>query len=191
MTALVAGLVVFLGSHSVRLIAPQWRARQVARMGLKWKGLYSLVSIAGFALIVWGFAQARHDAVQLYSPPEWLKHANAVFTLVAFILISAPYIPRNHFKSKIGHPMYASVKTWSLGHLLATGMLHDLVLFGPFFAWSIVGFAISRRRDRKAGVTYGEGTAMGDILTVIVGTIGWTLFALWLHPRWIGVSAFA
>ena len=160
-------------------------------MGHKWRGVYSVVSIAGFALIIWGFSLARHDAVQLWSPPEWLRHLNALFTWIAFVLIAAPYIPRNHFKSKVGHPMYASVKTWSFGHLLATGMLHDLVLFGPFFVWSLVGFTVSRRRDRKAGVTYGEGTAIGDVLTVIAGTVAWAAFALWLHPRWIGIPAFA
>jgi uncharacterized membrane protein len=189
MAILVLGLVIFLGSHSIRLIAPQWRARQVARLGLKWRGIHSLVSILGFGLVAWGFGEARLDAVPLWSPPHWLRYANALFTLVAFILITAPYIPRNHFKSKVGHPMYASVKVWSFGHLLATGMLHDLVLFGPFFVWSLAGFAISRRRDRQAGVTYGEGSATGSALTMLVGTAAWVVFTVWLHPRWIGVPA--
>jgi len=191
MVALVLGLILFLGSHSVRLVAPEWRARQVARLGNKWKGLYSLISIVGFGLIVWGFGEARHDAVPLYSPPEWLRQLNAVFTLIAFILIAAPYVPRNHFKAKLGHPMYASVKTWSFGHLLAAGMLHDVVLFAPFFIWSLAGFAISRRRDKRAGVGYGEATALGSVITIVVGTAAWAVFALWLHPRWIGMPAFA
>ena len=190
MAILILGLALFLGVHSIRIVAPAWRDAHVARMGNAWKGIYSVVSIAGFVVTIWGYGLARHAPVLLYDPPAWLKHANAVFTLAAFILLTAAYIPRNHLKAKLGHPMYAGVKVWALGHLLATGMLHDVVLFGAFLAWSIAGFTVSRRRDRAAGRTYPAGTAMGDILTVIVGTAAWLVFAVWLHPRWIGVPAF-
>ncbi len=191
MWLLIFGLVVFLGVHSIRIVAEGWRARQVARMGNAWKGIYSLVSIAGFVAIIWGFGLARQEPVALYDPPTWLRQLNAVFTLIAFVLMAAAYVPRNHFKAKLGHPMYASVKMWSLGHLLAAGMLHDVVLFGPFLAWSIAGFTVSRRRDRRDGVTYPHGTVLGDILAVVIGAAAWFAFALWLHPRWIGVPAFA
>ena len=190
MWLLILGLVVFLGAHSIRIVADGWRAKQVARMGQAWKAIYSLVSIAGFVAIVWGFGLARHDPVELYDPPAWLRRINAVFTLAAFILIAAAYVPRNHFKAKLGHPMYASVKTWSLGHLLAAGMVHDVVLFGAFLAWSIAGFTASRRRDRRDAVTYPPGTVLGDVLAVVIGSVAWLAFALWLHPRWIGAPAF-
>jgi uncharacterized membrane protein len=190
MAILILGLALFLGVHSIRIVAPAWRDAHVARMGNAWKGIYSVVSIAGFVVTIWGYGLARYAPVLLYDPSAWLKHANAVFTLAAFILLTAAYIPRNHLKAKLGHPMYAGVKVWAFGHLLATGMLHDVVLFGAFLAWSIAGFTVSRRRDRAAGRTYPAGTAMGDILTVIVGTAAWLVFAVWLHPRWIGVPAF-
>jgi uncharacterized membrane protein len=191
MALLILGLALFIGVHSIRIVAPAWRDAQVARMGNAWKGIYSVLSIAGFVVLVWGFGIARHDPVSLYAPPTWLKHANAVFTLVAFILFSAAYIPRNHFKSSLGHPMYGGVKVWAVGHLLATGMLHDVVLFGAFLAWSIAGFMASRRRDRANGTTYPAGTAMSDVLAVVIGAAAWFAFAAWLHPRWIGVPAFA
>ena len=190
MWLLILGLVLFLGVHSIRIVAERWRARQVARMGLAWKGIYSVVSLAGFVALIWGFSLARHDAIALYDPPAWLRQVNAVFTLVAFVLMAAAYVPRNHFKAKLGHPMYASAKTWSLGHLLATGMLHDVILFGAFLAWSVAGFAVSRRRDRRDGVTYPAGTASGDVLAIVIGAAAWFAFAQWLHPRWIGVPAF-
>ncbi|WNL45940.1 NnrU family protein [Dyella sp. BiH032] len=189
MTLLIVGLVLFLGVHSVRIFADGWRSRMMARLGEKgWKGLYSLVSIAGFVLLIYGFGLARQQAVLLYVPPLWLRHLNALFTLIAFVLVAAAYVPRNHFKAKLGHPMLAGVKTWSFGHLLATGMLHDVVLFGAFLLWAVVDFVVSRRRDRVNGTVYPAGTLRGDVVAVVVGVVGWAVFAFVLHGRWIGVS---
>lgn len=192
MSFLILGLVIFLGAHSLRIYADDWRVQQIERLGVYgWKGLFSLVSIAGFVLMVWGFGQARLQPELLYSPPAGLRHMNALFTLVAFVFFVAAYVPRNHLKQKIGHPMLISVKTWAFGHLLAVGMLHDVVLFGAFLIWAIVNFIVSRRRDRAAGTTYPTGTLMGDVLTVVIGVAAWAVFAFWLHTRLIGVNPFA
>jgi uncharacterized membrane protein len=191
MAILIIGLIVFLGAHSVRLFADDWRTQQIARLGLNgWKGLYSLISIVGFVLLVWGFGLARQHPLLLYAPPAWLRHLNALFTLIAFILIIAAYVPRNHLKAAIGHPMLAGVKAWALGHLLATGMLHDVVLFGAFLLWAIMDFAASRRRDRRTGTVYASGTPAGDAATIIIGIVAWVVFAFWLHPLLIGVEPF-
>lgn len=191
MPLLILGLVLFLGMHSVHMLAPGFRDRVVARIGLRpWKGLYSLVSIAGFVLIVIGFGMARMDSHLLYAPPPWLKHLNALFTLIAFVLFAAAYVPRNHLKAKIGHPMLAGVKLWALGHLLAIGFERDVVLFGAFLVWAVADFAVSRRRDRAAGIVYPAGTAVGDVLAVVIGVAAWAIFAFLLHSRLIGVSPF-
>lgn len=191
MAWLVLGLLIFLGAHSVRLVADSWRTRMIARIGVNgWKGLNALVSLVGFVLIVVGFGLARQHPLPLYAPPLWLKHLNALFTLLAFVLVAAAYVPRNHLRAAIGHPMLAGVKAWALGHLLATGMLHDVVLFGAFLLWAIADFVASRRRDRLAGVRYAAGTLAGDAATVLAGVAGWALFAFWLHARWIGVNPF-
>jgi uncharacterized membrane protein len=191
MPILILGLVLFLGAHSVHMLAPGFRDRVVARIGLwPWKGLYSLVSVIGFVLIVIGFGMARAQPQLLYAPPLWLRHLNALFTLVAFVLVAAAYVPRNHLKAKIGHPMLAGVKLWALGHLLATGFLHDVVLFGAFLAWAVADFAVSRRRDRAAGVVYPAGAAMGDVLVAVAGVAAWAIFAFLLHLRLLGVSPF-
>ena len=189
MALLILGLVIFLGAHSVRIFANDWRSRQLARIGEKrWKGLYALVSIVGFVMICWGFGLARHQPVLLYVPPLWLRHLNALFTLLAFMLVAAAYVPNNHFKASLGHPMLAGVKTWAFGHLLATGMLHDVVLFGAFLLWAVVDFVSARRRDRLAGVSYSAGTAKGDVITVVAGIAGWAVFAFVLHAWLIGVK---
>jgi uncharacterized membrane protein len=192
MSVLILGLLIFLGVHSLRIFADGWRSRQIARLGEKpWKGLYALVSIIGFVLICWGFGLARQHPVLLYVPPLWLRHFNALFTLVAFVLVTAYLVPRNHLKAKLGHPMVLGVKVWAFGHLLATGMLHDVVLFGAFLAWAIVLFMVSRRRDRMAGTVYPAGSIKGDILTVVIGIAAWLAFGLWLHLRLIGVNPMA
>jgi uncharacterized membrane protein len=188
---LIVGLLLFLGVHSVRLLANEWRTRMVIRRGAgPWKGVYSLISLVGLLLMVWGFSRAGSYTVPLYVPPAVLRHLNALFTLVAFVLLAAAYVPRNHFKAALGHPMLAGVALWALGHLLATGTRRDVVLFGAFLLWSSLDFAVSRARDARQAVVYPRGALASDALTLAIGVIGWAAFAFWLHTRLIGVSPF-
>ena len=192
MTVLILGLLIFLGVHSLRIFADDWRSRQRARLGeMRWKGIYALVSLIGFVLICWGFVLARQQPVLLYVPPLALRHLNALFTLLAFVLVVAAYVPRNHLKAKFGHPMLLGVKLWAFGHLLATGMLRDVVLFGAFLLWAVVLFIVSRRRDRRTGTAYAAGTLAGDAAVLVVGVVAWIVFAFWLHLWLIGVRPMA
>ena len=191
MSMLVLGFLLFLGAHSLRIVADPWRTRMRARLGeMPWKGLYSVVSIVGFVLIVWGFGQARMQPVLLYVPPIWARHVNALFTLVAFVLVAAAYVPRNRMKAALGHPMLAGAALWAVGHLLATGMLRDVVLFGAFAVWAVVDFVASRRRDRRQGVAQAAGTTRGDLFTLEIGVVAWVIFAFVLHLWLIGVKPF-
>ncbi|MFK2905811.1 NnrU family protein [Dyella ginsengisoli] len=191
MAMLILGLALFLGVHSIRLFADGWRTRQIARLGANgWKALYSLLSLAGFVVLVWGFGLARQHPVVVWVPPMALRHLNALFTLLAFVLLAAAYVPGNAIKARLGHPMLAAVKLWAFGHLLAAGMLHDVVLFGAFLLWAVVDFMVSRRRDRAAGVTYPKGPASRTVLTVVIGVAAWAAFAFWLHVLLVGVSPF-
>jgi uncharacterized membrane protein len=191
MVALVAGMILFLGVHSVRIVADDWRTRQIALRGERaWKGIYSAASLAGFVLLVWGFGQARMDPVVLWIAPVWTRHLASLLTLLAFVLIVAGNMPGTRIKAKIGHPMVAGVKLWAFAHLLANGRLADVVLFGGFLAWAVVDFIASRRRDRRAGVRYPAGSAAGDLRAVVIGVVGWALFAFWLHGWLIGVKPF-
>lgn len=191
MAMLILGLLLFLGVHSIRVFADDWRTRQIARLGMNgWKGLYALVSIAGFVVLVWGFGLARQHPVPVWSPPLALRHLNALFTLLAFVLLAAAYVPGNAIKARLGHPMLAAVKLWAFGHLLAAGMLHDVLLFGAFLAWAVMDFMVSRRRDRAAGISYPKGPASRTVLTVVIGVAAWAAFAFWLHRPLVGVSPF-
>jgi uncharacterized membrane protein len=191
MTLLIAGLLLFLGAHSVRIVAEPWRAAQIARRGEeRWKLVYSVVSIAGFALLVYGFGVARGTPVVLWAAPVWTRHLAALLLLPAFVLVVAAYVPRNRIKAAVGHPMIAGVKLWAFAHLLTNGRLADVVLFGAFLAWAIADFIASRRRDRAAGTRYPPGTMARDAITVIVGLVAYGLFAFVLHGPLIGVRPF-
>jgi uncharacterized membrane protein len=188
MSLLIVGLIVFLGAHSVRIFADSWRSAQIARMGEgPWKGLYSLVSIAGFVLLVWGYGTARAATTVLWQPPSWTHYPAAVFVLAAFVLVVSAYVRGTRIRATLHHPMVLGVKSWAFGHLIANGTLADIVLFGSILVWAILDFAALRRRDRIGGTVYAAGTAGRDALAIAVGVAAWALFAFYLHERWIGV----
>ncbi len=191
MTLLILGLVIFLGVHSTRVFAEGWRTAQLARLGEKgWKGAYTLASLVGLGLLVWGYALARQAPVPLWTPVVGLRHLASLLTVLAFILLAAAYVPRNSVKARIGHPMVAGVKIWALAHLLANHTLADLLLFGGFLVWAVLCFRAARARDRAAGTRYPAGTLQGNLLTVGAGLAAWAVFAVWLHGARIGVRPF-
>ncbi|MBE7367541.1 NnrU family protein [Ramlibacter pallidus] len=189
MAALVLGLVLFLGMHSTRIVADGWRTSTMERFGEReYKLLYSLLSIAGFALIVWGYGLARQNPVVLWNPPPvGVRHAVSLLTLVAFVLVVAAYVPGNHLKAKLRHPMILGVKLWAFSHLVVNNTLADLLLFGSFLVWAVLDFRSSRKRDRTLATVLDASTSR-TVLTVVIGAAAWAVFAFWLHRLWIGVS---
>jgi uncharacterized membrane protein len=191
MTLLVLGLVLFLGMHSSRVFAEGARQRFIAQRGANaWKGLYTVVSAAGLALIVWGYGQARLEPVVLWASPLWVRHLASLLTLVAFVLLAAAYVPGNALKARLGHPMVLGVKTWALAHLVSNNTLADLLLFGGFLLWAVLSFRAARARDRAAGVMAASGQASRTAVTVVAGLLAWAAFAFWAHGAWIGVRPF-
>ena len=166
-----------------------WRSATIARIGEgAWKGLYSVLSLAGFVLIVWGYGLARQAPVVLWSPPVAVRHVASLLTLLAFVLLFAAYVPRNAIKAKLKHPMVLAVKVWAFAHLLSNGTLADLLLFGGFLLWAVLDFRSARGRDRAAGTVYPAGTMAGTAGAVVVGVAAWLAFAMYLHAAWIGVA---
>lgn len=192
MTCLILGLIIFLGTHSVRIVAEPWRLRSIARIGDKaWKAAYSVVAIAGFVLVVWGYGEARKAGVHLYEPPAFTRHIAGLLMLVSFVLLAAAKLPGNLIKSRLGHPMIIGVKVWAFAHLIANGRLADVVLFGAFLAWAVLDFIAARRRDRAAGTVYPKGDELRTVLTVVIGVVVWALFVAGAHEWLIGVPPFA
>ncbi|ACC74659.1 NnrU family protein [Paraburkholderia phymatum] len=191
MSILILGLLIFLGGHSVRIFAEGWRKATIERMGAKnWKAAYSVVSLVGLVLIIWGYGIARREPVVLWTSPAWSPHLTGVLTLIAFILFPAAHAPGNHFKSIVKHPMTAGVGLWALAHLFVSATLHAVVLFGAFLVWAVFDYAAARRRDRAEGVVYPGGTLSRDVMPVVAGVVLWVAFVFFLHGWLIGVKPF-
>ena len=185
---LIAGLVLFFAAHSVSIVNEPWRDRMVARMGeLPWQGVYSLVALAGFGLIIWGYGLARQDPVVLYTPPLWLRHVSLLLLVFVFPLLLATYLP-GRIQAVTKHPMLAATKIWAFAHLLANGMLADVVLFGSFLAWAIVD-RISMKRRRQRPIPGAPPSKWNDAIVIVLGLGLYATFALWLHAWLFGVSA--
>ncbi len=192
MLVLILGLVIFLGTHSIRLVAGDWRAAQIATLGEpRWKGIYALASVIGFALIVWGYGLARADTASLWFPPLGIRHLTGLLTAIAFVLLVAAYVPGTRIKALVGHPMLAGVMVWAGAHLLANGTLHAELLFAAFFVGRGCDCTRARARDRRDGVRYPAGSLARDGVAIAVGLLVWALFAFVLHGWLIGVRPFA
>lgn len=193
MTIMIIGLLIFLGAHSVHIVAGDWRRAQIAKLGEgPWKGLYSLVSVVGLALAIWGFGMTRTDPVFVWFPPAGMVHLVALLMIPAFILLVATYVPGNTLRARLKHPMLLSVKIWAFAHLLANGRLGDIIFFLAFLAWATLAFRAARQRDRAMPDTGGPAaTSLGaDVATVVVGLVAYVLFAFYLHAWLIGVPVF-
>ena len=189
MAVLLLGLVLFLGVHSTRIVAEGWRTRTIARVGeMPWKGGYTVASIVGLVLLVWGYGLARQNPVVLWTPPRGMNHLSALLMVFSFVLLVAAYVPRNAIKARLHHPMVLGVKVWALAHLVANGTLADVLLFGAFLVWAVFSFRAARQRDRSGNVTYAAGTMAGTLTTVVVGLALFAVFVLWAHAWLIGVQ---
>ena len=186
MVYLVLGLVLFLGVHSISIVAPGWRDRTAARLGNAWRGLYSLVTIVGFVVIIWGYGIARRNPLTLYTPPAWTDYVAAVLMLPVFPLFLAAYFP-GRIKSALQHPMLVSVMLWALAHLIATGSLVNVVLFGGFLAWAVADRISYRWRTQRPIPTAPPGS-LNDGIAIVAGLVFYVVFEHWLHARWIGVQ---
>lgn len=192
MLYLLLGLAIFLGLHSLRIVADGWRLALVTRMGEgAYKGAFSLLSLAGFALIIYGFGVARENPVVLWTPPLGMRHGASLLTLIAFVLLVAAYVPGNGIKARVHHPMVLGVKSWAFAHLLANGQLAHVLLFGAFLLWAVADFASLRARDRRSGATYPAGTLGRTGLTLVLGVVAWAVFAFQLHGWLIGIRPLA
>jgi uncharacterized membrane protein len=192
MAILILGLVIFLGLHSTRIVSESGRQKAIARLGEgPWKGLYSVVSAIGFVLIVWGFARARSDAPQLWTPFPGARHITMLLMLISLILLASYLFKRSHITAAVHHPMVWGVLLWSVGHLLANGSAADLILFGAFLVWSIADLASSYARDRRNNLVYPAPELGATAGAVVVGLVIYGLFIGGLHLWLFGVSPLA
>ena len=187
MTQLIAGLLLFLGVHSISIVSRPWRDRMVGRIGeWPWKGVYSLVALVGLILVVKGYGAARLDPTVIYTTPAWLHSISMLLMLFVFPLFVAAYFP-GRIQSALKHPMLVSVKTWALAHLLVNGTLADLLLFGGFLAWAVAD-RISMKRRAPGTAPQLPASAANDFIAVAIGLAIYAAFVFWLHPVLFGVA---
>jgi uncharacterized membrane protein len=184
---MILGLVLFLGAHTLTT-AREWRASLIAAMGESgYKIGYALISLAGLALVVWGFAQYRATGlIPIWSPPRALKHLNIALMLPAVILVVAAYLRGRIYKA-VKHPMLAGVKLWAFGHLLANGDLGGIILFGSFLGWAVFDRISLKRRADPGGPPIPVGGISNDLIAIVVGIIVYLALAFAFHPVVIGI----
>ncbi|MDX0162938.1 NnrU family protein [Sinorhizobium meliloti] len=190
MAILVLGIIIFLGMHLVRVVAPGFRAGIIDSRGKgTWMGLYTIVSLVGLCLIIYGFSQARGETGMLYDPPTFLGHIALLLMLVAFIVLAAGFLPAGRIAVALKHPQVLSIKIWALAHLLANGETSSVLLFGSFLAWAVI-LRISLKRRERAGekVLPVFKSARNDVLAVVIGLVAFVLFVWKLHELLIGVQ---
>jgi uncharacterized membrane protein len=188
---LLLGLTLFFVPH-VFTTRRQPRLEAIGRYGEgTYKGLYTLLSVAGLALIVWGFGYYRSQGyIQVWDPPRWLGHLNLLLMLLSLILLASAYAPTGWIKAKAKHPMLAAVKLWAFGHLLANGDLGSMLLFGAFLAYGVFDRIAVKKRERIEGAKVMPApSAKGDAIAVVAGLAAYVAIAFWLHPLLFGVGA--
>ncbi|PDT84720.1 NnrU family protein [Sinorhizobium sp. BJ1] len=190
MALLLLGIVIFLGMHLVRVVAPGIRAGVIESRGMgTWMGLYALVSLVGLCLIIYGFGQARGETGILYNPPVFLRHIALLLMLFAFVFLAAGFLPAGRIAVAVKHPQILSIKIWALAHLLANGETSSVLLFGSFLAWAVI-LRISLKRRERAGeaVLPVFKSAGNDALAIVLGLVVFVLFIWKLHDWLIGVA---
>ncbi|MBB3315753.1 putative membrane protein [Rhizobium sp. BK181] len=193
MALLIVGIIIFLGLHLIRVIAPGLRQSMIDRLGENgWKGVYSVLSILSLILLIYGFGHARQVTGVLYTPPVWMAHIAVTLMLIALICLVASLLPAGRIAVKTKHPMVLSVKIWAFAHLLANGETSSVLLFAAFLAWGVILRIALKRRERAGELTLRPFVSgKYDLYAAIIGVVVWALITFKLHELLIGVAPIA
>lgn len=198
MEMMILGLILFLGGHSIGMFAPDWRMRKIEQVGRNaYRGIYATLALIGITLIVKGHDNALESLTWGWTPPVFTKHISVLLMLFALIMLVSTYVPNNHIKAKLKHPMILSVKVWALAHFIANGEGANVILFGSFLIWAILNFRFARQRDRLALEATAKDAPIVDLpintsfartLTCLVlGLVIWVVMVAYLHNLLFGV----
>lgn len=189
MTLFIVSLILFLLTHSVRIVAPAWREAMIERMGVKaWRGLYSILSLVTLVFLIYAFGVSRADTPMLYYPPFWMTHITLTLMLIAMVLLMVSIFPAGRIAVWVKHPLLTSVKTWAFAHLLANGEANSVLLFAGFLIWAVVARISAKRQGGEARAFV---SVKWDVAAVITGVVVYIAFVGFLHEYLIGVSPLA
>lgn len=186
MSIMIAGLIIFFSVHAISIVNDPWRDQIAAKLGeWPWKAIYSVVSIIGFVLIIWGYGMARYESATIYHSARWLTHLSMLLLVPVFPLLLATYFP-GKISAFTKHPMLLATILWAFAHLLVNGRLTDILLFGSFLIWTVVDLiSISRRSQRS--LPGAPDSKFNDLIALVVGLALYGLFVGWLHGVVTGV----
>ncbi len=186
MLFLVLGLVVFIGIHSIRIVAPGWRENTIKSVGENaWKATYSVVSLASFVLLIFGYSLAKPEAGQIYAPFSEMYHVVLLLMAVAFVMMMVSNLGPSHIKQKFKHPFLLATILWSISHLWMNGDSASVVLFGSFLVWAVIDLRSALKRPK---IEKPAPILRNDIISVVVGLGLYGLFLWVLHEALFGVA---
>jgi uncharacterized membrane protein len=191
MLILILGLVLFLGLHLIRTVAPGVRTAMVARMGVSgWKVMHASVAVVSMIILIYGYSVA--PVINVWFPPMGMHHLTVTLMLFATICLVAGLLPAGRIVVLTKHPMVLAIKIWALSHLLSNGDLRSIILFGAFLAWGVI-LRISMKRRQRAGeiVQRPFVSAKYDLYAVVLGIVVWAAITFKLHEMLIGVAPLA
>ncbi|MEQ9315682.1 MAG: NnrU family protein [Henriciella sp.] len=190
MIYLIAGLVVFFGPHLFSTFRSREPGKNIrSKMGEgPYMGLYSLIAVAGVALMAYGYGEMRPSTI-LWQPPVWTKHLNLTLQLIAWPAIIAANTPTGYIKKTLKHPMLVGIKVWALGHLLANGELNSIILFGAFLAYAVIDRIVVKKRGDNGPPADLKPNVMGDIIALVIGLGIWAAMVFGLHQILFGMPA--
>jgi uncharacterized membrane protein len=182
MNYLITGLGIFSGVHLFSMLLPLQRQTLIGRLGEgPYKGLYSLASLAGLALIIWGYMKVSvgPEASELaYVPVAGARHVTMLLVLLAFICIGA-FHGKGYLKLWLRNPMSIGVALWAVGHLLSNGRIYDVLMFGAFLLLALLDIALSTLRGKRP---MHEPRIRSDVIAVAVGVVLYAIFLFGFHP---------
>ena len=184
MTLFSIGLGIFILAHLFPALLPAQRNVLIGSIGpLPYKGLFALISLAGFVLIIRGWPTA--DASLVYSSPYWVRHVTYLLMAIALVLLASAYLPAGKIAAAAKHPMVAGVKIWAFAHLLVNGEVRSVLLFGAFLAYAVIARISAKRRQLP---TRTAGPIVNDAIAVVVGLGVTGAIVMFAHRYIAGVS---
>ncbi len=165
---LIFGLIIWADVHLFRRVAPSARSSVMNSVGEgPYKGIVALLLVISIVMMSIGFRQM--DANPIYTPPPWLGTIGFAFNIFAVILMGAAN-SKSRLRGLLRHPMLTGIIVWSAGHLMNTGSLRDLILFGGMIIWAVAEIRLINQQEPNH-TPYKEGTLKGDLILIAAGLL--------------------
>lgn len=182
MTVLVLGLTLFFAPHVLREFGLRQPLKDALPSEGAYMGLYSLVSLAGLGLIIWGKSLAPFQMI--WQPIYEWRSLSLMLMIPALICFVAGNVPLSYLRKIMGNPMLFGILLWSLSHLWSNGDLASMLLFGSFAFWASVKMCTLRT---VVDVESKSPEFIWDIVSLLIGLGLYVVIGLY-HGELFGVG---